>query len=56
MRLTFIGMEEISGFTRHREGTLAEAGIPLAEQSASLELSVSDRVYILAGGQIVHEE
>jgi branched-chain amino acid transport system ATP-binding protein len=55
MGLAPIVIEEIYEFLGQRMGTLAECGILLAEQSAALALSVSDRAYVLARGRMVFD-
>ncbi|MGW8813037.1 ABC transporter ATP-binding protein [Gordonia terrae] len=55
MGLAPIVIEEIYEFLGRRMGTLSTCGILLAEQSAALALSVSDRAYVLARGRLVFD-
>lgn len=55
MGLAPIVIEEIYDFLRRRAGTLAEAGILLAEQSTALAATVADRACVLSLGRVVFE-
>jgi len=55
MGLAPIVIDEIYEFLRDRRGLLATVGILLAEQTAALALSVAQRAYVLAQGQVSFE-
>jgi branched-chain amino acid transport system ATP-binding protein len=55
MGLAPIVIEEIYELLRQRTGNLATVGILLAEQSASLALSVASQAYILSCGDLVFD-
>ncbi|MFI5426593.1 ABC transporter ATP-binding protein [Aeromicrobium sp. UC242_57] len=55
MGLAPIMIEEIYDILRARDGILGECSVLLAEQSAAVALSVSDRAYVLSRGSVVFE-